>query len=384
MTLFVLKVLAGCCNLYFHYQNIVNNDIYFYYLQSMQELNEATVHPGVFLRNWLFNWGDFAGGYNLFGTGAMPYWSDIGVLLHTKFMTLANILSFGHLYTNIIFYNLIYFTGMYCLYRVFYQIQPHKKLLLLAGIFFIPSVLFWCSGIHKDGWVIASIGVILFSTQQLLNRYRLRYLLTLLFSFLILFVIRYFVFLVFVPFYVFWLFSVRFHPKPLFILGLMLTGFFLLWGLSIWVPSFDLWGMVVAKQQEYFKLKGYSDMQTPVLTNHWRSFLQNLPVSLDHVFLQPHIHPGMALKYVIASLDALLICLISLFALVFFQRPAQEQAMFVYSFLAFSLFMYLFIGFTIPNCGALVRYKSVFTACWIPLQLLCCDIPFLRRWYRYP
>jgi hypothetical protein len=43
--------------------------------------------------------------------------------------------------------------------------------------------------------------------------------------------------------------------------------------------------------------------------------------------------------------------------------------------------MYLFIGYTIPNCGALVRYKSEFTALLIPALVALSEVPFLKRFY---
>ena len=44
----------------------------------------------------------------------------------------------------------------------------------------------------------------------------------------------------------------------------------------------------------------------------------------------------------------------------------------VLSIFFFAFSMYIFIGYTIPNCGALVRYKSEFTvlllACFVALS----------------
>jgi hypothetical protein len=41
----------------------------------------------------------------------------------------------------------------------------------------------------------------------------------------------------------------------------------------------------------------------------------------------------------------------------------------------------LFIGYTIPNCGALVRYKSAFTCLLIPSLVALSEVPFLARFY---
>ena len=135
----------------------------------------------------------------------MSYWTDLGVQIHLKFMIFSNLLSQGSLYTNIIFYNVIYFIGLLQLYKVFYRLQPQKKWLFVFSIFFIPSVLFWCSGIHKDGWVLAFIGLSCFYAMRYLDTKKWVYILAIGLSLFLLFASRYFVFLCFFPPFLCWL-----------------------------------------------------------------------------------------------------------------------------------------------------------------------------------
>jgi hypothetical protein len=47
----------------------------------------------------------------------------------------------------------------------------------------------------------------------------------------------------------------------------------------------------------------------------------------------------------------------------------------------FGATVYLFIGYTIPNSGALVRYKSEFTVVLLSALVGLSEVPFLKRMY---
>jgi hypothetical protein len=84
-----------------------------------------------------------------------------------------------------------------------------------------------------------------------------------------------------------------------------------------------------------------------------------------------------------AAVDTLFVIgLIMLFVLFIKRKNMQELFYVMLLFFAFS--MYLFIGYTIPNCGALVRYKSEFTALLIPALVALSEVPFLKRFYVAP
>ncbi|TAE66157.1 MAG: hypothetical protein EAZ85_16065, partial [Bacteroidetes bacterium] len=53
---------------------------------------------------------------------------------------------------------LLSFTGMWKMYRVFYDLYPHLHRPLAWSIFFIPSVYFWGSGLMKDSICIGALG----------------------------------------------------------------------------------------------------------------------------------------------------------------------------------------------------------------------------------
>ncbi|MBK9300317.1 MAG: hypothetical protein IPN14_06840 [Bacteroidetes bacterium] len=149
--------------------------------------------------------------------------------------------------------------------------------------FFIPSVLFWCSGIHKDGWVLAAFGAIVYSMNGYLHHRTYKYLLGLVVSLFFLFIVRYFYMITLLPVLLLWAFTYsRKNKLRYFAMALLLTSL-VFFNIHRVIPALNPMKMIQSRQHEFFGYIGYSDMKTPKLENHFNSYLQNLPSALNHV-----------------------------------------------------------------------------------------------------
>jgi len=379
LSLFVLKVTAGCINLYVHCHEYLTNDVLFYHQQSLLELEKFKGRPLAFLSDCFFNWGNFTDHINVISRENMRYWSDLGVLIHVKYMNVANVLTAGNLYANVILFNVIYFMGALLLYKVFYLMQPQKKWLFVFSVFLVPSVLFWCSGIHKDGWVLAAIGFASYAITKFYSTRNLSYLFFLGASLLLLVVSRYFVFFCFFPPFLLWLLFRKKTKGVVWFTACYLLLLLLFFTMGNFTPIEPL-DIIIAKQQSFFSLRGYSDMETSILDHRFSSFLTNFPEACNHIFLRPYFKSTDPLKYQAAAIDSWMVFGLCVLCLFFINRSNLRQLFFV-MLLVFSLSMYLFIGYTIPNCGALVRYKSEFTVLLLSAMFALSEIPFLKRFY---
>lgn len=379
IALFLIKIVAGCVNLFVHNHEYLTNDISYYYWQSVSELRAMPQDPKAFFNEWLFNWGDLRHHWNLFSSENLVYWSDLGRQFHYKFMTLANILTIGYQYVNVIIFNVIFFIGQLLLYKTFYRFQHEKKWLLVAVIFLIPSVLFWCSGIHKDGWILATIGFICHFLSKYLFENKRKYFFAFLFSLCFLFIVRYFYFFIITPALLLWIYSSKFNKKPLRVFGIGYLVFALLFFLlpSIF-PELNPMNIVAFKQQEFLSTLGYSDINTPLLDGTFGSYFKNLPSAVDHILLQPHWSASNPLKYDFASIDSMLVLVLIIVFIIFTKKKLFRNSFPVF-ILFVSISMYLFIGYVMTNCGALVRYKSEFTALLLASLVSLSELPFLNK-----
>lgn len=84
--------------------------------------------------------------------------SDKHAFFTSKFYTVVAFLSFGSFITASILASLISFTGIWKLFQLFLKEFPHLKKQLAIAILFIPSVVFWGSGMLKDSITISAVG----------------------------------------------------------------------------------------------------------------------------------------------------------------------------------------------------------------------------------
>ena len=365
--LFGVKVIFGCLNLYFHNSEYIATDAHNYYTQVLEMLTDFPSRPVYYLNDWIFNWSEISTHLNILDKSNAIYWSDIGRLFHQRFLIVTTILSFGHEYVNIVFYNVFFFIGLLGLYKTFIYFKPDQKWIFILIIFFIPSITFWCSAINKDGFVLSLIGYVSWATLSFIKTKTWRNTLLLIFLLFLLLVVRYFYFLIFFPLFLLF-FLVRKNRRPFYsFLGIVLIGICGFLFINQLIPGLDLMQLVVKRQQEFLQAKGYSDLMTPELENNAMSFISSFPIAISHIFIEPIQNMGNKLKYDLAAFDSILILVLIFIALIKLKRKNFSIA-FLWVLLFYSVICLIFIGYTIPNLGAIVRYESPFI-CLLLLSL---------------
>ena len=144
--LFSIKILVGITYIVVHECFIKVYDLTVLFSDSLQE-TELLLHQPLKFISTTFD-SDYQNKYGgLLTTGS--YWNDISTTLLTKLLGICNVLSFKNLYINILLYNYLIFYGHIALYRAFCTVWRNGKTGALIGCFFIPSSIFYLSGINK-------------------------------------------------------------------------------------------------------------------------------------------------------------------------------------------------------------------------------------------
>ncbi|MBW7952575.1 MAG: hypothetical protein H3C56_08480, partial [Chitinophagaceae bacterium] len=169
VVLFIIKVLAGLAYAWFYLQPNyhTNSDSFRFYAYSLEETNILLTQPLHFLKD-IFSYGYTTTG-NVF-VGDNSYWNDLKSNIIIKLLAVCNVFSIKNYFINIIFFNFFFFFGLIGFYRVMQSIFTDKKYMLIIPVFLIPSFLFWCSGIHKDGLIFSAIGLVFYYFHQLLQK----------------------------------------------------------------------------------------------------------------------------------------------------------------------------------------------------------------------
>lgn len=356
--LFLVKIIAGIA--YFRFYSLPANkpvsDTWKFYNRSLPETDKLLNEPGKFIRDI------FTSGYS--GTGGLfsdkhSYWNDVKDTIMVKLMAIANVFSFRGYYTNIIFFNFLFFFGMIAFYRLLKEIYPGKNRLLIFPVFLLPSFLFWCSGIHKDGLIFSALGILFYCFHHWLMRQdRWRNAFLILLCLLIIFFLRnYFVFILIPYLFLGWLVQVFPNRRLLIVLSAFILGASFIFGGRYISPSLDIPAFIAGKQSQFKNLNGGSAISTKPLEPGFAGFISALPTAVDIGFLRPHINEkGLSSK--LASVEIIFFWLLFFFAMIRSRRPfAQPPVILVCWLFAFTaLFI---IGYTVNFSGAVVRYRSL-------------------------
>jgi len=357
--LFLIKVAAGVAYGFFYSrpQYIEGSDSFHLFSLSCKETDWLLQNPSAFLRDF------FTSGYeeksNLF-ISKNSFWNDLKDNTIIKLMAVVNVFTGKRYFVDIIFFNFLFFFGPVALFKLLNHLYPGKKLWLLCSVFLIPSYVFWCSGLHKDGLIFSSISLAVYCFY-LMNegkKLRVKYAAVLLLSMAALFLLRNFLLFLLLPSLVACFLSFRFPSKKwisfIIVYGVALLLFFLFPHIDI---AFNFPQYLVGKQEEFRQLAGNSAIDVPAFNTSFLSICSFLPYALDIAFLRPHLNELKGVAYYPAALENLIIVLLMIAA--FIKSRKQKASSLLLALLFFSGSVLLMTGYTVTFSAAVMRYKSI-------------------------
>lgn len=362
VVLFVTKVVTGCVHYWLVMWKYGFSDSQGFNLDGLQENNLLYTHPQEYLIN-IFK-SNYGNDYSGIGSSINSYWNDLSSSLVGKFISICDIFSFGNFYINVIFFNYVIFFGAIGLYRVFKEIYKDKPKLLIVCCFLLPSLLFYSSIIHKDGFILAALGIIIFNIYTSLQKrnflsIRLIYILLML-SFI--FVIRSYVFLALLPAVFAWIFS--FYKKSfssLIFIATYILGTIIFFTIGLISPKINLPEIVKNKQASFESLgKSKTFISIDSIQPTFKSFLKISPKALNNSMLRPYITDAKLTLYLLPLGIELLFYQLLILLFIFCRNKNFIQDPFIKFGLFFGISIFLIIGYTVPIIGAIIRYRSIY------------------------
>jgi hypothetical protein len=381
--LFLLKILAGTALWYVYtymHTDRATADIYRYFDDGnimFRAWNEA---PLDYLR-MLTGIGNDQKRFDVHYYQVMNNWyrqyeSNVYNDAHTmiRFNAFVRLFSFGHYHVHTVFICFLCTIGLVALYKAFVvNVTGHERLWALS-LFVLPSVLFWSSGVIKEGLLMFGLGLFLYTLMDLLRAGPSWRSLVLPPAVVLLFFLKFYVLLSLIPALTAYVWCVRTGGrKPLLKSLVTLSGFALIGinagllhpGLRVleilWIKQRDFIGM--ATEANSGSLVSVAELQP----NAW-SFAQQIPHALYMTFLSPLTAFGNGALGAMSALENIL--LIVCIGLAIRWRRAWsdvERPLFLFC-ISYCLLLALVIGWTTPVIGALVRYRVPL----LPFLLLAC------------
>ena len=290
-----------------------------------------------------------------------------------------SLFSFGYYKVHLIFMCFITFLGLTAIYKTFYFYLKEAKNFLFVAVFLVPSVLFWGSGIFKEGVVIMALGILFYALQKHLSYKRtLKNNLLLIAAILILLSIKIYVFLCLIPFIVFFLFFKNSNQHLLIKFAVIhIVCITIAFNLKHIDNGLDIPQYFVMKQGDFLNQSSVENFQhfynVSKIENNLGSFIMASPKAILATIFKPFIWEANTVFKIMCSIENLIVFILPVLLVFLFRRKKIDGKIWVYGLFSFVVLLFVIIGLTVPVSGAMVRYKTPAIPFMLVLFLLLID-----------
>lgn len=353
------KVMMGCFYgwVFFHYYS--GDDTWNYFNESQEQTNYLLRHPSLYFR-------EFLPAHSLQATNYQAWDALVFYINHfekwfmIKWLAILNVLSAKNYYTDMIWFEFLTLPGPLLLFKILVREFPERAGKNFILVFFIPSVVFWCSGIRAEGLLLLFMMLMIYNGQAYTRYPRKRRLIGIAAGFLGILLIRYQFLAVFLPAWIAFLVSLKkkdLSPRYFnWIYGFLLVIFLS----SLFLPAADqLSRPLIRTQQKFFGLNGNTRYTLDKLDPGPISFIKILPQAVANSFLRPYPWEGKNILQSVSSVEVLLMIAGVLYFIAGPKRRKQVSHPVYWLFLYYGITQFIAIGYTVPFPGAIVRYRCI-------------------------
>lgn len=297
----------------------------------------------------------------------------------TRMVALFSFFTFGkYMVTNLVF-SMIAFTGVWKLYLFFYEQFPRMHKQFAIAVLYLPTFVFWSSGIMKDTICVASLGWITYALYEIFFRKKSFFrnvIILLCFSYLLI-VLKVYILISYVPFFMLFIIlkniqsvnnrRIRYLLAPLLIVCCLYGFTRILNSYSEELGEFAVTDItnsikhynVVFENQADFAQSNFS--LGADFDGSFVGLVQLAPAAVCATLFRPFLWESKKLSTLLSSLESLIMMMFTLIIIckagfVSCIKMIIKDPLIMYCFL-FSIVFALFVGASTLNFGTLVRYK---------------------------
>jgi len=360
--IFASKIGFGLLYAFIHHTYFDGKDTFIYLEGAKQISNTLWSHPGYYLKSLL----GYSPGIPLDADvftypDRYLFWKDLGTYSVVHIHGLLNFFAFGYYEIHILFIAMI---GMYAsvnFYKVFKKCLNLPPFILLIACFFLPSLAFWTSGLHKEAYIYLGLSFIISGLHTVqTDGWSSRNVLKIIGGVFLIGIIRHYLIVLLFPAMVSYgisLYSTR-RTWLIYILTYTTLGiisFGLLHTLGI-----NPLKILSDQQALFFQEKGGSTIMgiEPITSSIW-SLISMIPTAIINVLGRPFLWECKDFLQVFAAIEILffsgLVILVPLFRKAAPYRP-DPLINFIIVYVISNL---LLIGILVINVGTIARYRSI-------------------------
>lgn len=288
-----------------------------------------------------------------------------------------DLLTFSSYSGTAVLFAVISFIGAWLLFRTFYEMYPGFHRWLAVSCLFVPTVFFWGSGIFKDTLTLAALGVATFCVFRMVagQRFAVRYILGVLLSFWVIYSIKIYILLCFIPAALLWItaryvlqvrqIAARILLIPLALAMVALLGFVAIEQVAEDDPRYNLEKLAETAQVTAYDIgfwtgkdagSGYSLGE---LDGSYASMIRLAPQAVNVTLFRPYLWEVSNPLMLLAAMESLALLLMTAYMIIYarvdlFRKLVQPEVLFC---MVFAMIFAFAVGVSTYNFGTLSRYK---------------------------
>lgn len=305
------------------------------------------------------------------------YFRDAQSFFVIRVATIFDLLTFSSYSATALLFAVTAFLGAWLLFRAFYQLYPDFHRWIALSCLFVPTVFFWGAGIFKDTLTLSALGIAIFYIFKMVAHHKIswRYLIIVLLAFWVIYSIKIYILLSFLPAVIIWVFNkylfkvrsqmMRFLLIPFVSVVVVVLGYLAIQKVAEDDPRYNLnkiaeTAKVTAYDIRYWTGKdagsGYSLGE---LDGSFGSMLRLAPQAINVSLFRPYLWEVRNPLMLLSALEGMTMLFLTLYVLWksgvgFFKKAMQPEILFC---LIFSLIFAFAVGISTYNFGTLSRYK---------------------------
>jgi hypothetical protein len=306
------------------------------------------------------------------------YYFNTANITMVKIAAVFNLLTFNSFFGTGFIFCFFSYLGLWRIFLVFYKAYPNIGM-QFTYMLYIPSVVFWSSGILKDGFCMGCLGLIIYHVEALkLNDKKiLLRILFILISFYLIWLIKSYIVLCLILPLLFWKYSFNFiklkekiSAKKLLFLNIILIYFIYRFGkIKQRIQSISLEELytLIIKTRAGFISSSDTDASSFSLGEFSATisgFLLQMPKAVNAVLFRPYIWETKKIFSLVAATESLLFLICTIWVI---KKVGLKLSLKCFISNPDILFCFFFtilfaaaLGLSVSNFGALVRFKIQF------------------------
>lgn len=307
------------------------------------------------------------------------YFDEESNFMVVRFVIFFSFFTFGKFLAINLFFSMFAFTGAWRLFRFFYEQYYYLGKYFAIAIIYLPTFVFWSSGILKDALCIAALGWLTYAMYTLFyNKDNVfRNVFIILWSSALLYLVKSYILISYLPFFILFLIL----KNITLVKNKFSRAFLVLFFMGISFLSVISMGETIEKAigsfagegltesiQNYQKI--YAHQAKSVESNFSlgvefdgspQSLMRMAPAAIAATFYRPFLWESKKISTLMSSVESLLMMLFTVYVIlrvgiIKFIITIFRSPIVLYCFL-FALVFGIFVGATTLNFGSLVRYK---------------------------